>query len=91
MKPGYLTPVRSMAESKAFTVHQSKDFDGMTAPSELTKSLKRQGYLGLLVKKGKAKNYGENENNENDVESDDGYDDLEERSNVRKNARSSKL
>ncbi len=83
--------MRSMAESKAVNVHQSKDFDRMTAPSELTKSLKRQGYLGLLVKKGKAKNYEGNENNENDVESDDGHDDLEERSNARKNARSSKL
>lgn len=91
MKPGYLTPVRSMAETKTFTVHKFKDLDGMRASTELLKSLDSQGYLTLVVKKRQAKSYWENENGENDVELDDSHDDFEARSDARKIARSFKL
>jgi hypothetical protein len=91
MKPGYLTPVRSIAESKTFTVHQFKDLDGMRASTELLKSLDSQGYLTLVVKKRQSKSYWENENGENDVELDDSHDDFEARSVARKIARSFKL
>jgi hypothetical protein len=55
MKPGYLGPVRSMVKSKAFTMHQSKDFDETRASTELTKRLESQGCLTLLVKEGESK------------------------------------
>jgi hypothetical protein len=91
MKPGYLTPVRSMAESKALTVYQSKDLDGMRASTELLKSLDSQGCLTLVVKKRQVKSYWGDENGENHVELDDSHDDLEVRSDARKIAKSSKL
>ncbi len=57
--------------SSVFHVYNAKDFGGMRASTELTKSLKHQGCL-ISVKKGNAKS---NKNREDDDDGDDGSDD----------------
>lgn len=71
MGPGMSEPVRSTVMSSVFHVYNAKDFGGMRASTELTKSLKHQGCL-ISVKKGNAKS---NKNREDDDDGDDGSDD----------------
>ena len=73
--PGYAAPVRSTAMSSAFDVYNAKNFGSMSASTELTKRLKRQGCL-VSVKKGNAKK-NEREEDEDDDDDEDG-DDVED-------------
>jgi hypothetical protein len=75
MRPGMSEPVRSSAMSSVFQVFNAKDFGGMRASTELTKSLKHQGCL-ISVKKGNAKS------NKNDGQDEEGDDDDEDEDDV---------
>jgi len=76
MRPGMSEPVRSTVKSSVFHVYNAKDFGGMRASTELTKSLKHQGCL-ISVKKGNAKSNnrrGDDDDEDEDEDDDEGGD-----------------
>lgn len=74
MMPGNREPVRSVVKSSAFNVYNAKDFGGMRASTELTKTLKHQGCL-ISVKKGNNKPSGSRTRDDEDEDDEDDEDD----------------
>ncbi|KAF8857314.1 hypothetical protein BDZ45DRAFT_435407 [Acephala macrosclerotiorum] len=74
MLPGSREPVRSVVKSSTFHVYNAKDFGGMRASTELTKTLKHQGCL-ISVKKGNNKPSGSRARDDEDDEDEDDEDD----------------
>ncbi|KAG4440809.1 hypothetical protein IFR05_003681 [Cadophora sp. M221] len=70
MHPGISEPIRSTILSSDFQVFNAKDFGGMRASTELTKTLKHQGCL-ISVKKGNSKNNRDDDDDDDDENDDD--------------------
>ncbi|KAE8446830.1 hypothetical protein EG329_011607 [Mollisiaceae sp. DMI_Dod_QoI] len=84
MLPGSREFVKSVVKSSVFHVQNAKDFGGMRASTDLTKTLKHQGCL-ISVKKGKVKPTGSRIRGEyDDEEEDEDEDDEGERSSTNK-------
>ncbi|KAH6712011.1 velvet factor-domain-containing protein [Leptodontidium sp. MPI-SDFR-AT-0119] len=71
MRPGISEPIRSTIISSDFQVYNAKDFGGMRASTELTKTLKHQGCL-ISVKKGNSKNNRDDDDDDDDENDDEG-------------------
>jgi hypothetical protein len=71
MREGWSEPIRCNVWSETFQVFNAKDFKGMRASTELTKTLKHQGCL-ISVKKGNAKSgVGARDRDEDDEDEED--------------------
>ena len=78
MTEGSSEQIRSKVMSSPFTVYNAKDFSGMRASTELTKTLKQQGCL-ISVKKGNTKNNGGSNARDDDDDDDEDDDDEEDK------------
>ncbi|KUJ19052.1 uncharacterized protein LY89DRAFT_667059 [Mollisia scopiformis] len=86
MMPGSREPVKSIVWSSVFHVYNAKEFQGMRASTELTKTLKHQGCL-ISVKKGNNKAHGSRSRGEDDEEEEEEEDSGGEGSSTKRGKR----